>query len=227
MSDILSSFKKRFYASFNLPLDSYPLDCRVTEAYLYGKLLEDRTLLTFGKYNLIFCFNNHHKDFYPVHLTSRTFCEKFEVTETLSKDIEIKLYFSQPLSATTRLDMQQNPTILSIVKNIFLFITWVGVQIEGEITVEFITNKAQETAETAKIIPGKRLNVTCSEQKNMLVNQVKVAQVGVKQIKSDAATGVTIPFPALYPAHTNQIPDHMKLRQTIFQKYTLPPSKPG
>ncbi|GEM_PF-1862999 len=227
MSNILSSFKKRFYASFNLPLASYPLDCRVAEAYLYSKLLEDKTLLTFGKYNLIFCFSNHHKDFYPVHLTSRTFCEKFEVTETLPKDMEIKLYFNQPLSATTRLGTQQNPTLLSSLKNIFLFLTWVEVQIEGEITIEFITNKAQETAETAKIIPGKRLNVTCFEQKNMLVNQAEVAQAGVKQIKPDAATGVTIPFPALYPAYTNQIPDQMKLRQTFFQKYTPPPSKPG
>jgi len=224
MSDILSSFKKRFYASFNLPLDSYPLDCRVTEAYLYGKLLEDRTLLAFGKYNLIFCFNYLHKDFNPVHLVSRIFCEKFEVTETLPEGIEIKLYFSKPLYATTRTGAQQNPTLLSLVKNIFLFLTWVEVHIDGEITVEFFTNKAHETA---KIIPDKRLNVTCSEQKNMLVNQVKVAKAGVKQIKSDASTGITIPFPALYPAFTNQIPDHMKLRQTILQKYTPPPSKPG
>jgi len=60
----------------------------------------------------------------------------------------------------------------------------------------------------------------------MLVNQVKVAQAGVKQIKPDASTGITIPFPALYPAFANQIPDHMKLRKTFLQKYTPPPSKP-
>lgn len=223
MSNILSSFKKKFYTSFNLPLTGYPLDCQVAEAYLYGKLLEDKTLLAFGKYNLIFCFNNHRENFYPVHLTSRTFCEKFEVTETLPKDIEIKPYFSQPLYAVTRPGKQQNPTLLSLVKNIFLFHTWIEVHIEGEITVEVIVNK---THEPAKIIPGKKLNVTCSEQKNILINQVKTAQAGVKQIKPDASTGVTVPFPAFYLVSKNQIPDHMKLRKTFLQKYTPPPSKP-
>jgi hypothetical protein len=167
--------------------------------------------------------NNYNKDFYPVHLTSRTFCEKFEVTETLPKGIEIKLYFSQPLYATTRIGKQQNPTLLSFIKNIFLFLTWIEVHIEGEITVEIVTNKTQEPA---KIIPGKRPDVTCSEQKNILINRVNVTQAGVKKINPDASTGVTIPFPAFYPVSTNQMPGHTGLRKTLLQKYTSPPSKP-
>lgn len=146
MSDCLTYTKKRFCATFNIPLDRQPITCEIADASLSAKLFENNLILAFGKYDLVFCFQKENENDYETSLTSRSFCEKLALTETtdqLPPGIIINAYFSQPLRIHTQVARPSNLTIWELIKNIFSSAIRVEVKVEGEIAAEVVRVKSE------------------------------------------------------------------------------------
>ena len=152
---IIASAKKDFWSSLNIPLASHPVACKIANIILIGELFSEKTILAFGKYDLILCYRKGENEFGPVYDTTvitRTFCENLPVigsgiSGVLPGALEVSTRFSRPLRAHVRTGKPANLKIRDLVKTVISYTTWVEVQLEGEIIAEIAP--AQEIVQEA------------------------------------------------------------------------------
>ena len=152
---IIASAKKDFWSSLNIPLASHPVACKIANITLFSELFSEKTILAFGKYDIILCYRKGENEFGPVYDTTvitRTFCENLPVigsgiSGALPGALEVSTRFSRPLRVHVRTSKPANLKIRDLIKIVISYTTWLEVQVEGEIIAEI--ELAQETVQEA------------------------------------------------------------------------------
>jgi hypothetical protein len=140
---IISSVKKDFLTTFQIPLPGFPISYAIDNITTHCELIYEKTILVFGKYDLVFCCPSTVKEFAPGYSTAvltRTFCEPILVTgsdilEMLPGDsTDIQAVFGQPLHVRIKLGKPSPSRFWDLLKSLFLRQTWVEVFLGGQIT---------------------------------------------------------------------------------------------
>jgi hypothetical protein len=171
-----ASFKKDFVSVFHVPLPDYPIACKIDNVSLLCELLFGKTILAFGKYDLIFCFQNRGSPSSPAYdtvIVTRTFCDQIQLTWPLTALrglIGVQACFGQPLHVRiragkpARLNLWEN--LWDLLKNLITGRTWIEAHVEGRITADitFAHESPELELEIEEPLPQARVDTTSGQQ---------------------------------------------------------------
>ncbi len=144
---IIASANKDLLSAFYVPLPGYPIACKIDNVILLNQLLSDRTILAFGKYDLVFCLQNSQLAPDPVYdtaIVNHTFCETIQLSRlpsALKGAVETQTCFSQPLQVHIRIGKPPRLNLWDFIKGLIISKTWVEARIEGQIAVDIISRR--------------------------------------------------------------------------------------
>ncbi|MGQ9557810.1 MAG: hypothetical protein ACUVTU_07625 [Desulfurispora sp.] len=142
----VARFNKELRSFFTLPLAGYPVTCKITNINLTAELQHGRKILAIGQYDLVFCYTGWpylNNDAYDTIVTTRTFCQEMGEITKPPDEVEVRIYFSQPLQVHTREGKPAGSGLLDALRNFISRTKWTEVRVEGRITAEVVP--AQKT----------------------------------------------------------------------------------
>jgi hypothetical protein len=179
--EISVSVEKDFLSTFYIPLPGYPISCQIDNVTMHCELMFKKTILVFGKYDLVFCYPDRVRELEPGYNAAsltRTFCEPIPLTgsdilEMLSVEtIEIQPAFVLPLNARIRLGKPLNLKFWERFRSLFLRQTWVEVAIEARITAEIARNRCNTDLEIEESQSQFRESITEEQDEPAIPQQV-------------------------------------------------------
>ena len=148
------SVEKDFLATINLALPGYPISCQIENLTMRSELVFKKTILVFGKYDLVFCYPdtvNELEPGYNATSSTCTFCEPIslagsDLLEMLSAEtIEIQPAFIQPLNVWIKLGRLSNLKFWERLKSLLLRKTSVEVVVAGRIAAAITRSDHRNT----------------------------------------------------------------------------------
>lgn len=139
---IITSIKKDMLSIFYISLPGYPIACKINNVSLLSELLFNKTILAFGKYDLVFCLKKNEFEPDPAYdtaIVTRTFCETIQLARlpaALRGATEVQACFGQPLHVRIRIGKPLKLNLWDFLKSLITGKTWVEAQVEGQIAAD-------------------------------------------------------------------------------------------
>ncbi|MFZ5631768.1 MAG: hypothetical protein ACOY40_02890 [Bacillota bacterium] len=143
-SQILAGVKKDFWSFLTVPLAGWPAACKIANINLFSELTSEKTVLVFGTYDLVFCYQKgigRNGPVYDSAVVTRTFTESISligsgISGTLSGTVEVRAKFSRPLRIHIRPGRLTNLKMGDFIKSLLFRRACVEIQVESEIAAE-------------------------------------------------------------------------------------------
>ncbi len=173
--------KKDFLSTFYIPLSGYPVACKIDNISLLSELV-DKTVLVFGKYDLVFCLRNSELAPDPAYapaIVTRSFCEPLQLARipaAFRDASEIQIYFIQPLHAHIKVGKPSNLKLWDSFTSWLMGKTWVEAQVEGQIAVKIAAVPASPDLELeVEELASQTRAITTAVKDEMAIQQKEVA----------------------------------------------------